>query len=108
MKKIKEPNKIYEEEPPQVTGKIPDDFIPKADNYMLGSAKTKGAKLINLGGKIMLEHVVMNQMLAENIISIHGVGKIKCILVVDYTDDEIRKFIFLARQRAKEAAVKKN
>ena len=92
------------DKPEEVTeGPIPEGFIPDADKYMLGSAKTPNARLMPIGGRIMM-NLIREQMLVENIISIHGVGKLKCILVVDYTIDEIIEFMKNARLKMREAA----
>jgi hypothetical protein len=84
------------EEPKE--GPIPDGYIPDADRYMIGSASTPGAKLMSIGGRVTMK-LLQEQMRVEHIISIHGVGTIKCILVVDYTVDEIKALIIKARKK---------
>lgn len=86
-KKIEEPKE----------GPIPKGFIPVAKTYMIGSMTSEGAKLMKIGGKVMMEFVVEEQMQIEHIVSFHGVGEIKCIILVDYTDEEIMHFMRNAR-----------
>lgn len=77
---------------------IPDGFIEKADNYVLIPMDTM--KGIPLGGKIMYNMVVKDQMTVDNIIFTFGFAQKVCIITVSYTAKEVQEMIANAKRLA--------
>lgn len=88
--------------------KIPDGFIEDADTYSVAPADDL-AHAMEIGGKIMFNLMVKEQMDAQNIIATTGVEdyedaevkstqKNTCLIIVAYTWPEIRAFYLKARK----------
>lgn len=88
---------IPDEEQEQLTGPIPEGLIPDSEKYVMGSITTQDAKLMNVGGRLIMS-LLIPLMTAEHIVSISGVGNKECIILVDYTVDEIKELLMKARK----------
>lgn len=76
---------------------IPDKFIEDADKYIL--VANDSDKPIKLGGRIMMNQVVREQMTMDNIIATTGFANKVCIIMVDYSAEQILHFIRIARAK---------
>jgi hypothetical protein len=71
--------------------KIPQDYIEDANSYVIiPSDVTTG---IPIGGRIMMNLVVREQMEISNIVATAGIEKEGCIIMVDYKYREVMQFI---------------
>ena len=85
---------------------IPDDYIKEAEKYIVMSVF--GGSPFEIGGRIMMQQVVMEQMSVDNIIAIAGMENKEglqeleqtvCIILVDYTPERIMSFVKKAQKK---------
>lgn len=77
---------------------IPDGYIEDADEYYVLS-NIKGSTPILIGGRVMCNYVVYDQMDRRNIIATVGVKPTGCIVIVDYTVQQVNYFIDTAKKK---------
>lgn len=76
--------------------KIPDGYIPDADNYCIIPMDTYLS--IELGGRIMFKSVVIDQMEKDTIVLVSGMEKTVCCIVVSYTAKQVEDMIENAKR----------
>lgn len=85
--------------------KIPEGYIEDADVYKLMPMDTYN--VIDVGGRIMFNMVVRDQMTIDNIVATTGLVKLKetkqktlCIIIVSYTEKDVLEKIGNAKRLA--------
>ena len=76
--------------------KIPESYIEEADHYAITTRDSRGESM-EIGGKIMMNLIVREQMDITKIIATAGTEKSSCLIVVDYTRKEVIAMIRKAR-----------
>lgn len=92
----------------QQKDKIPADFIEMAKLYKAVPAREKEFEAIEIGGRVMMEFTVLDQMKKSDIIATAGETSKNCMIIVDYTKAEILQFIENARKKIKKINMQKN